>query len=447
MFVREVLGGMSWTDAIMLGVLPVLAIASAFCSASETALFSLTASDRVRMRRTSSGAERAIDALLARPRRLLLSVLLLTNAANVSYFVVSSVLERRIESRVLSFVLNVASLVLLVLIADLLPKLLARSQRVRVARLLGRPLHFGVRIVAPVVDVLERWAVLPLVRLIRPAGGGTGLDADELAAVLELSSEAGEIDEDEQRLLGEVIEMGHARVRDAMTPRVAVEWIDANASVSRVSDAIASARRDWMPVFEGSMDSKPLGWLDVREYLRRVQSAHGNARRVEGALRVSIKASVFIPERTRLDRAFEVLRLERQSGAMVVDEFGAFVGVIGVSDVVRHLVAPVREAQLLAENKDGERAVVRTGEQTWSVSGRLPLRMLREFLGDAASTRAGVGGAGSSTIAGLVLQRLGRVPKPGDRVSLAGIDVVVRGMDGRRVERVDLLLAARGGAR
>ncbi len=433
---------MTLTDLMLVVLLPVLAVVSAFCSASETALFSLTHSDRLRLRRTAPGTERVVAGLLARPRRLLLAVLLLTNVANVTYFVVSAVLERRIESHALSIGVNIAALLVLILIADLLPKLLARRQRVRAARILARPLLACVAVASPVVGFLERWVILPMVRLVRPSSGARGsLDPEELAAALALAGESGEIRDDEEQLLGDVVDLGQERVRDVMTPRVSVQWIDSTGGSAAAMEVVARARRERLPVFAGSMDNPPQGWLDVRTYLRLAMVAGNDARKAEAALRAATRAAVIVPERARLDRAFEILREKGETGALAVDEFGAFVGILAMSDVVRRLSAPVRRAALLVPGASGERAVVRASDRSWSVSGRLPLSVLGEFLGGSVGSH---GDGSASTIAGLMMQRLGRLPRAGDVVVLGELDAIVREVSGRAVARVELTLRTPG---
>src|SRR5215467_3372751 len=116
---------MTLADLLLVLWFPAAMLLSAFCAASETAVFSLTHSDRARLRRQNPEREAAIGQLLARPRLFLLSVLLLTNLANVTYFVVGSIFELRLKGHWAGVVLNIVLLVALILCADLLPKLLA----------------------------------------------------------------------------------------------------------------------------------------------------------------------------------------------------------------------------------------------------------------------------------------------------------------------------------
>jgi CBS domain containing-hemolysin-like protein len=325
-----------------------------------------------------------------------------------------------------------------VLVADLVPKLLARRVRVGAARVLARPLGIVLGVVGPACGFLETWVVMPLVRLVRSDHGAPQLDVDELASVLELSARSGEIRADEQRALGDIIELGQLRVRDVMTPRVSMLWIDAAAGVDAARVEVMRARRERLPVFAGGksgMDEPPIGFLNVRRFVQMLAAAGPDARRSDAALRASLDPVTFVPERARLDRAFDLFRARRTTSAMVVDEFGGVVGIVAMSDLVRQMVAPARRAELLAESATGLTPVVRVRADAWSVSGRLPLRALREFLFAGAG---GADGGGASTIAGLVMQRLGRVPRVGDEVEVGGLRARVTEMGERVIERVEI---------
>jgi putative hemolysin len=136
-------------------LLPVLLAIIALCSASETTFFSLSRTDRLRLRRRSPAAGGAATRLLARPRALVLTILLITNAGNVAFYVIGSVLERRLGHGPLGIAFTIGTLLVLVLVGDLLPKLIAASNPVRLARALALPLEVAVQIVNPVTRFLE----------------------------------------------------------------------------------------------------------------------------------------------------------------------------------------------------------------------------------------------------------------------------------------------------
>jgi CBS domain containing-hemolysin-like protein len=419
---------MTLPDLLLLLVLPVAVGVSAFCSASETALFSLTFSDRTRLNRTSPRVAAAINRLLARPRTLLLSVLLLTNLANVLYFLAGSILERRLPGHTLRIALNLVSLLALIFLADLLPKLLARSRRTEFCRALARPLLLLLRVLGPTTAVLERIVVDPFLRLILPhrPDRERHVTQEELATLLDLSARAGEIEADEQQLLGDVVELGTIRVRDIMTPRVSMTWLPETATPAQVIDAARNSGANRIPVFRGSIEGRPLGLLDLKRYLPALEAAGPGTK-----LRVSafLVPAVFVPERAKLDQLLDLFRANRLDVALCVEELGAAVGVVRIGDVVDELLRRGIES-----GGDPAEQVTRVGPDRWLIPGRLSVRELWEYFfgpgrGPAIDRRA-------STVAGLIFARLGRVPRVGDAIRLGNVLLTVHAMNGRVVDRV-----------
>lgn len=422
-------------DIILILLLPAAVVVAAACAASETAVFSLSRSDRVGIRRARPAADAAVGRLLARPRSFLLLVLLITNLANVVYFVVGSVLERRIRLPGVGIAVNILLLGILIIFADLLPKLLARANRDRFCRAAAPLLLWFLRALGPVIEILETIVVAPLLRLIRPSGALTAppLTAEELAALLDLSAAAGEIAVDDQRLFADVVELGRTRVRDVMTPRIAMSWVEESAAPAKVKEAIAAAKTLWLPVFRRSLDGPAIGLLDVRRYL---PAAEGMTQ--PGAAKVSqfIRPVLFVPERARLDQLLELLRERGGDRALCVDEFGAVVGLVRIHDVVAELVSvPVTAA---AERAEG---VMRIGSDRWIVPGRLSVRELMDHFAPQRDPRAAVS-SGVSTVAGLMFARLGRVPQVGDSTRLGNVELRVEQMTGRAIDRVSVSVEA-----
>ena len=162
---------------LMLAALPVLLALSGFFSGSETALFGLTETERMGLRRGESLAGRAADALLADHRMLLITVLVGNMTVNVLYFVITSVLLMKIEVGVAGGVVLAATfLVLIILLGEVAPKLLANSRRARFAVLVAPPLLTVHRLIGPLRILLNRLVVAPLSRLTAPAHAPPRLD-------------------------------------------------------------------------------------------------------------------------------------------------------------------------------------------------------------------------------------------------------------------------------
>jgi CBS domain containing-hemolysin-like protein len=410
---------------LVLLLLPLLA-AAALCSGMETALFSLTHSDRVRLSKASPGCASAIGYLLSHPRQLLVSVLLVNTCVTTAYFVISSALTRRLEHPLWQPVLSLVAVVALILFGEVIPKVLAASHRVTLALRLGRGTLSVFRALSPMRAVIEAVAVAPLARLLRPSAGDHphSITPEELSALLEHGARRGAIDEDEQRLLAEVVELGTTRVRDVMTPRVDIRWLDVSGGPDDVAALVRETGLTRFPVVEGSPDDGVLGWADARRYL--VQSGPG---RSPVKIPDIIEQVHYVPDRARLDQLLDEFRRQRTHVALAVDEFGAVTGLIHIRDVVGELLTTALEVTQTPDEQ-----VSRLGDGRWLVPGRLGVRDWEEFLGPAASGTARDRRA--STVAGLILQTLGRVPKAGDTVRLGNVQLQIESMRGPVIERV-----------
>lgn len=422
----------------LLLLLPPLMLVSAACSATETALFSLTHADRLRLRRESPASARAVAALLTRPRALLISILLVTNIANVAYFVVSSVIALAREpgdehgpGGPLALAFSAASVLALIVLCDFLPKLFARRLRVAFCRIAAPAILAAFRSVAPVQRVLDAILIAPLSRVLRSTADPEPLlSAEELSVLLSVSAREGAIDPNEQVMLEDVVELSGVRVREAMTPRLEVPWIDSGAPLPDLLPLVRGRDRPRVVLCRGTLDDEIIGWADVKRALAAWAAAPHAPPRLGGFSR----PMMYVPETARLDQLLEQFRAARRYTALCVDEYGTVVGMIDIDDVLTRLVG------LNAAEAEGEREGVEpAGNGRWRVPGRFAVR---ELTGIFESPRGGITIRGRpverrvSTVAGLVLLALGRVPRVGDLVRLGNVTLRVESMRGRTIERV-----------
>ncbi len=158
--------GWSLIDITMVAMLPLLLGLSGFFSGSETALFALTTNERMSLRRSGGRATRAVEIMLANQRMLLITILIGNMTVNVLYFVVTSVLLMKRDIGVLNSVLLAATfLLMLILVGEVAPKLVANTRRTVFAGITAPLLLTFHRAIAPLRIVLDRVVVGPLSRL------------------------------------------------------------------------------------------------------------------------------------------------------------------------------------------------------------------------------------------------------------------------------------------
>ncbi|MEM1329493.1 MAG: hemolysin family protein [Planctomycetota bacterium] len=416
-------------ETALLALLPILLVASAICSGTETALFSLTHRDRRRLAATRPVASARVERVLQDPRRLLVTVLLLNMTVNVTYFVASSVLSLRASGSLEALLYGVVSLAAIILLGEILAKLFAGAARVAFSAAVAPGVLTAQRVLGPLLGALDRFAVAPLTRVLAGHDAARPIDPDELGSLIRLGMDEGAIASREQRLLAGVLELGSVRVREVMIPRPEVLWIDADLPSERfrerVIDLVRDTRHTKFPIARGDLDEL-VGLLNAKAYLGAGPPGAYAADPGDHAEPV-----VFVPENARLDRTLDRFRDEGLHLAMVVDERGEVSGLIEIEDIVELLLHESRDP---AESEELKAELVGLG--AWSVPGRLPVRDWATLFGIPKTATA----ARASTVGGLVFAGLGRVPNEGDRLEFGPVQFIVREMNGLTVERVEVRL-------
>ena len=425
-------------NAALLTLLPPLVLLSAACSGSETALFSLNHPDRVKLARDHPRAARAVDALLARPKQLLLTVLILNTTVNVTYFVVSNVLIGGVDGPVLATAFSVASLLVIILFGEVLAKLVAASQRGRWCAVLARPVLLIDRGISPVRLAVDRFALSPLYRLVSPTRTRQlALTASELDALLEQGEHQGVIDAQEQDLLAAVVWLGQTRVRDVMTHRTEIQWLERDATRADVTRLVAQTRRARLLVRDASPEGAVLGLLDAPRYFAALERS--NAKNESPALDRFIDPVDYLPDSASLDQALEYFRRAGAHVAVCVDEHGSVTGFIEIEDTVERLLPIAAEP-----DDDLHHEIRRLGTGRWSVPARL---RAREWMEVALGSEPANLDPRVSTLGGLVLASLGRVPEPGDRVRIGSVTLEVESVRGPAINRLIVSIDRDPGAR
>jgi len=418
---------MTLGEVILGAALAPLLVASAAASGSETALFGLSQSDRLWLRRERPHTAVAVDGLLADPRQLLITLLLANMTVNTLYFVTTSVLLMRLsESWVLSATVSIATLILLVLFGEILPKLAANTARRRLVGLSAAliwPLHL---LIGPLRIVLDRGVVSPLARLI---GGGDPrrLSMEEIDGALAAAGKHGLIEERARGVLARVVRLGGLRVRDVMTPRVDVVTVRSGAKVAEVAERAASAGLTRLVVIREDMDEVE-GIVDVRAMLTDPRGA-------ETPIASHLRPPLFVPAVASVQQLLHLFRERGRQIAIVVDEYGGTEGVVSLEDAVEEIVGDIA-----APGETLVPAPERMADGQWRVSGEMPAADFARRFGLTFGPDA------PATAGGVVLEQLGREPHRGDRVALEGMMLEVQAVSRGRIIWFELDRAPEGEA-
>jgi CBS domain containing-hemolysin-like protein len=256
--------------------------------------------------------------------------------ANVLFFVVSSVIMLKIPIGVATEVgIALATLFSIVIFGEVLPKMAATARPVGISTLLAPPLLLLHHFITPIRRAIDWFIITPLSRLAA-SDPSPPLDAQELAALVALSTNDGIINLDEQQILHDVVSLNHIRVREVMMPRVRMVAIEAAASESDIRSVIAKSQLTQLPVYGEDLD-EIIGMLHTKRYLQRAASG-------ATILQASMTKPIYIPQVATLDKLLIHFRETKTRLAIVVDEFGGTAGIVTLEDVLEELIGEIGDA-------------------------------------------------------------------------------------------------------
>jgi len=416
---------------ILLLTLPVLVICSGLFSGSETALFSLTPHQRVRLAKTKTLAAQSATQLLSQTRALLVTLLIGNMLVNVLYFTLSTLLlDRWLERGTIGGGLAAGgaftTLLAVILFGEVLPKQIAAQKALAWSMWIAVPLLAVHRLIGPLRIAAQNVVITPLARLIAPPTRPPELSPDELETMLTLSRRRGVIDQNEQQLLQQVLELSQIKVRDLMVPRVDIHGYDINSDANELMELARQTRLRHLPVYDDSMDQILGVALSRKVVLDPPKTA--------AQVRAMLMPVHYVPEIATGDQLLAKLRDAGVTFAIVVDEYGGTAGLVTLENVVEHIVGDIPGAF----ESEAEPVVEQLGKGVFRVGAELSVHQWDEWFGRNPAIVKAAGGA--ATLGGVVLGLLGKLPSAGDAVVLGNVVMTVERMTGRRVESLIVAL-------
>jgi len=396
---------------------------SAFFSGSETALFTLSRGQLYRLR-NAGGAGRIVTSLMAQPRRLLNTLLLGNLLINVAYTGLAAVIVFDLgRSDLPAWAApagSVAGLVVLILVGEVTPKMVALAAGRRWAMPAAPALAVVQRALGPLLWVLQHAAVGPLTKLIAPRPSAPAdISADELAAMLDLTARRGAIDHDTSAMLKEIVSLTDLRTADIMVPRVDMIAYDVNGPRSGLVELFKTTGLIKIPVYDGDLDH-----IAGVIYAKRLLLS-GRA-----DLKELVAPTTFVPESANLERLLVHFRANRTQLAIVVDEYGGTAGLVTLEDVLEEIVGEMPDPR----SADRGPAVQRVAPDRYVLDGDLPIHEWADaFRMDLRRRRI-------STVGGFVTSLLGRIARAGESVEYRNLRFTVTSVTGRRIDRLELEL-------
>ena len=310
-----------------------------------------------------------------------------------------------------------------VVIGEIVPKQFALRSPEPIAVLVARPMRWLSAITAPIVWLLDQTSKLIFRLLGLNRESENTVTAEELHLVVAEAQTAGVLEESERAIISGIVRLADRPVREVMTPRPEVDWIDVNASMEELHAALKEIPHSRIPVAEGSADNI-LGVLQTRDLVEALMEGR------EMNLRELARPAPVIPDLMDAMDALAVLRSADVPLALVHDEYGHFDGIVTPGSLLAALAGAFAH-----DVEEDEPPLVEREDGSWLVSGAASADLLEDRLGVNMPQDRDY-----STVAGFALSVLKRIPQTGETFSYDGWKFEVVDMDGRKIDK---LLASR----
>lgn len=307
-----------------------------------------------------------------------------------------------------------------VVIGELVPKNIALARPEIIAAGVIGPVRFFAILFAPLARLLSATTDFVISLLGIKRGQEPAVTEAEVRVLIAKGEETGIFEPSEREMVEGVLSLGDRRVTSLMTPRTEVVLVDLRNGPAEAEKLIVeNARYGYLPAIDGDID-RIIGLLPVKECLAAIAS-----RSFDDPLAL-LRASVFVPESVSALKAFALLKSGDVKTALILDEYGSLAGLITLSDIFESIVGDIPGA-----SDDDEPEIVQRQDGSYLVDGSLHLDRFAQELG------LGEGLFGDyDTVAGLVLDRMGTIPKAGDTCHWANCRFEVLDMDGNRIDKI-----------
>jgi Mg2+/Co2+ transporter CorB len=406
---------------IVLAVLFFLAL-SFFFSGSETAM---TASSRGTMLRLSKDGDpdaSIVTRLLDDRQRLIGALLIGNNVATIVSSALATALLKQWFGDIGVLYASVAMTVLVILFCEMLPKTAAIDTPDRYALSIARLVQRVIQILGPVLDAAD-WIVRRMLRIVGivPGAGEPLLTGHEsLRGAVDLLHQEGIVGKQDRDMLGGLLNLRDLTIADVMIHRTEVIAADVGEPPEQIVDAILREPVTRVPLWRGTPENI-VGILHTRDLLRGIREVGGDTRKVN--IMAIARPPWFVPETRSLSEQLMAFRRRRTPLAVVVDEYGEFMGIVTLEDILEEIVGDI------SDEHDVEVPGVRPlPDGAVNVDGAVPIRDLNRAmdwnLPDEAAT----------TIAGLVIHEARSIPEAGQSFTFYGLRFEVLRRNRNRLE-------------
>ena len=401
----------------------IFLLLSAFFSSSEAAFLSLQRTRLAHLVSTDTAGAERVARMLDQPEKLLSTILLGNNLVNVAFAAIVTVITLSfLEEGAGVLVATAIATAVLLVFGEIIPKTIAVRHAESVAFIYAQPLEWIETLLLPIVVVLQQISRSPIFGYVKPNTTELITEA-EFRTLIDIGEAEGAFEPEEAEMLESVFRFGDLQVREVMTPRTEIVFVERGATLGEFLHINAEHTHTRFPVFKGTMDNI-VGVLSVKDILKAMSS---RAIGYDDPVTEIIRDAYFVPETKRIAKLFDDLRKSGNQIAIAIDEFGGIAGLVTLKMLVEQIVGRVGE-----EGSSPEEGYEALGENAYQVDGGMGIDEAKEELGIELDEGE------FETVAGFVLDILGHIPTVGEQFEYDNLKIEIIEMKDLKIETVKL---------
>lgn len=432
--------------AMIILLLAILLICSALVSGSEVAFFSLKQNmiDQLSEEKLPSSVQ--ILELLSKPRYLLATILIANNFINIVIIIISTIILSPLRSiwnfdpvelgtmviplgDIFLFTFEVVIVTfILVLFGEVAPKVYANSNPVKLARVMSAPLSLLNILFRPLSAILVNSTMIIERKLGNRMDHGTYVSLQEIDQAIDMTVGDRPYNAREVNILKSIVKFGHISVKQIMRSRVDVVAVDFKTTLAELISTIKESGYSRIPVYDETFDSVT-GILYVKDLVPLIDEVDENYE-----WQTLIREAFFVPDTKKIDDLLREFQAKRIHLAIVVDEYGGTLGIVSLEDIMEEIIGEIRD-----EFDDLDEIEFRQiDHSTFIFEGKTMLNDACRVMDIETNTFDEVKGE-SESLAGMLLEIVGRFPKINEEIKWQGFVFKVVSMSNRRIEEIKII--------
>ena len=396
-------------------------------SGAEVAFFSLTQKDIDEASIESPEKIKILNRLIARPKKLLATLLVANNFINIGVVILFSLIGKdlfeNIANPILKFSIEVILVTFLILLfGEVLPKIYANRNNVKFAKLIVIPIAILDKLLSPISLPMRSLTIFFQEKLGKQK---SNFSVDQLSQALELTNSE-ETSSDEQKILEGIVSFGNTDAKQVMSPRIDIFGLEIDEQFSEILKKIIEKGFSRIPIYKDNLDQIE-GVLFVKDIIPYIDEKEFEWTKL-------IRTPFFVPENKKLDNLLKDFQRMKSHLAIVVDEYGGTSGLVSLEDIIEEIVGDISD-----EFDDESINFSQIDEKNYLFEGKIYLKDLYRIIDVNEDTFENKKGE-AETLAGLILEILGNFPRKGQQINFDNCIFTIESLDKKRIKQVKITL-------